>query len=441
MNLARRILAAVNALRGYEGATSSPRFPWRSTMPAPTTEGEAAAPVIGPRVAFAAVNDPHIAAVVNAYCTDIIGPDGPTLQHDDPDVVAAWNRWWSRCDAEGISSLGHFLIRLVRSFVIYGEAFTVLRSNDELRLLLVPPAQIDPSYNEDLGDAGWIISGIHVARDGRRLRYRSLLTAPDSPFAAQAATAIWLDAADVLHILDPMFAGAVRGISPIAPILTRSVELDATVDALQAQQKVAALLGVFLSDPSGSVSLGEVTSGNTVALTPAAVRLVPPDSTATVISPPEVSNGIEFTKHQLRSLAAGVSLPAWKVSADLSDVNFSSARQGDFAWRRRAAALQSLLVGQFLNPVFRRFCALEVAAGRLSLDLAALADPKFLWPAWPQIDPLAEQQADVLALQNGLTSRRALISKYGRDPEEVLTEVAADRTPAAPAQPQLTVIK
>ena len=71
----------------------------------------------------------------------------------------------------------------MRSFVIYGEAFVVLKIGDdgELRLLLLPVAQVDPGFNEDLGPAGWVISGIHIARDGRRLRYRVSADAARSP--------------------------------------------------------------------------------------------------------------------------------------------------------------------------------------------------------------------------------------------------------------------
>jgi lambda family phage portal protein len=413
--------------RGFEGASVSGRFPWQQAMPAPTSESLAAAPLLHMRVAHAVANDGHVAAIVNSYTTDIVG-DGPSLQHENENIVAAWNAWWSQCDAEGISSLGHFLIRLVRCFVIYGEAFVLLRIDEEsgaLRLLLLPPAQIDASANEDLGAAGFVVSGIHIARNGRRLRYRVLTTAPDHPFAT-AADSHWIDASDVAHVLDPMFAGAPRGVSLLAPVLTRSVENDLLMDALLKQQQCAALLSVFVSDPAGGASLGELKNGNLIELRPAAVRLVAPDTTVTTVTPPEANGGIDFGKHMLRSIAAGVALPAWKVSHDLSDVNFSSARMGDYSWRRRAGALQSLLVTQFLQPVFRRFVALEVAAGRLTLDLATLADPVFLWPSFPPIDPLSEQQADVLALQAGLKSRAELISKYGRDPEEVLDEIAAD---------------
>ncbi len=440
--------AVVGFTRGYEGASASGRFPWRQTMPAPTSEGLAAAPILGQRIAHFVVNDPHGAAILNAYCTDIVGDAGPSLQHDDPAVVDSWNDWWSRADAEGISSLGHLLIRLMRSFVVYGESFTVLKVSDdgELRLLLLPVAQVDQSYNEDLAGEGWVISGIHVARDGHRLRYRVLLVPPDHPFASEAASATWIDAVDICHAVDPLFAGAVRGISPLAAALTRSVETDLLISAQLRQQQVSALLNVFLSDPSGSVSLGDVFDRDKVELVPGQVRLVPPDTVATVVQPPEARGGIDFTKHMLRSMAAAVGLPAWKVSADLGEVNFSSARMGDFAWRRRVSQLQRLIEQQFLNVVFRRFIALEVAASRLAVDLDTLADPAWIWPAPPMIDPKAEVESDQIAVAAGFISRQSVVSKYGRDPQEVAREIEADNfTPAAPPpptpQPTLKVVQ
>jgi hypothetical protein len=54
---------------------------------------------MGQRIAFAAVNDPPVAAVVSAYVTDIVGLDRPSLQHDDAAIVAAWNQRWGRAGA------------------------------------------------------------------------------------------------------------------------------------------------------------------------------------------------------------------------------------------------------------------------------------------------------------------------------------------------------
>ena len=75
----KRVADAVAALRGYEGASVSGRYPWRQQMPAPTSETLNAAPLVGQRAAYAAANDPHVNAIVNAYVSDIVGADGPSL--------------------------------------------------------------------------------------------------------------------------------------------------------------------------------------------------------------------------------------------------------------------------------------------------------------------------------------------------------------------------
>jgi lambda family phage portal protein len=436
--LTRRIASAYRVLtRGYDAAGLGGRYPWKQMMPTPAMAGLGASPIIGPRAADGISNDPHLAAVSIAYTTDICGEDGPTLQHKNDAIMKAWGPFWNACDAEGISNLGHMLIRVVRCWLVYGEVFIALRADREtgaLRLLLLPPSQIDRDANEDLGDEGWIIQGIHIARDGRRLRYRVFKTSRDHPFAT-ADDWVWIDAADMRHLIDPTFPGEFRGVSLLAPILTRAVETDSTIDAQLAQQKVAALLSAFLTDPSGDVALGKKIEEGKVEMSPGTVNIVPEGTTVTMTNPPDAKDGPAFVRHMLRSLAAGVGLPAWKVSADLSDVNFSSARLGDFAWRRRAGQIQKLIEGQLLSPIFRRFVALEVAAERLDVNLDTLGDPVWLWPAWPQIDPKAETEADVLAVDNGFTSRRAVISARGRDPDEVRVEIAADSFVPKPTQP------
>ena len=99
-------------------------------------------------------------------------------------------------------------------------------------------------------------------------------------------------------------------------------------------------------------------------------------------------------------------------------------------FRRRVVALQkTLLVGQFLNKVFRRFVALEVLNERLSVDLEALEDPTFIFTGWQPLDVEKETAADVLAISARLKSRFEVISARGRDPAEIDEEIASDPTP------------
>jgi hypothetical protein len=85
-----------------------------------------------------------------------------------------------------------------------------------LKFLLLPLAQIDQSYSADFGDASYAVARIWLARNGLPLRYRVWRTAPDNT-VVQSAEADWVDAADVLHLVDGQFPGQMRGISPLAP--------------------------------------------------------------------------------------------------------------------------------------------------------------------------------------------------------------------------------
>jgi lambda family phage portal protein len=392
---------------------------------------------------FLVANNPYLAAIRNSVVTDLCEPDGPSLQHPDPVIVDLWNRrFWNTCDAEGRCTLAHFLERIVTSWLVYGESFIVLRVDPDtggLRLLLIPVAQVDTSFSADYGDAGYVVAGVWLSRNGPPLRYRVWRTAPDNP-VVQSAEADWIDAADVLHLADFQIAGQLRGVSPLAPILTRALEVDAAEDAGLMLQKISSLLSVFLSDPSGSVDLGAITKPGKLpeaGLEPGIVRVVPEGVTATTVQPPKSDDLVDFVKHMVRSLATGIGLPAWQVSGDLSDVNFSSARLGALNWRRRAQSLQrNLLVGQFLDCVFVRWLALESIAGRLNVDLENLAPPVWLFAGWPAVDVLKETEAEVLAISAGIRSRDEVISANGRDPEAVRAEIARDPTPppAAPAQ-------
>lgn len=429
--LTRAITAGARAYRGYDAAGTSGRWPPVASMMSPLASALNARRTLAQRASYLASNSPYVSAIVNNSVTAFVG-DGPTLQHDNELIIAAWNsRFWSDCDAEGVSNFAHMLARVVRSWIIAGETFIVLkvdRDTSALVLMLVSPEQVDVNRNEDLGGGAFITSGVEVDTDGRHVALWILPRSPDHPIAASTSVdAERVAIEDVCHVVDPPSPGAPRGVSQLAAILTRAVEVDACEDAQLAQQKVAALLCTFISDPSQQVELGKSLDGNSVSLEPATVRIIPADAAVNVVSPPQIQGGVEFQRAMIRSLAAGAQVPFELVSADLSQTSFSSARFGDRFFRRRTTQVQkTLLEPQFLDRVFRRFVALEVLAGRLDVDLETLAPPRWLWPAYEPLDPSKDVDADVTAVNAGFASRAEIIAKRGRDPVDVDAERARD---------------
>ena len=47
--------------------------------------------------------------------------------------------------------------------------------------------------------------------------------------------------------------------------------------------------------------------------------------------------------------------------------------------------------------------------------------------SWQSVDPVKDTRADIALLENSLTSWSAVITKYGKDPDEVFAQIKADR--------------
>ena len=98
------------------------------------------------------------------------------------------------------------------------------------------------------------------------------------------------------------------------------------------------------------------------------------------------------------------------------------------SFRRRIGQLQhGVLVHQLCRAVWRRWLETAALSGALGLDDPAPARPvQWIPPRWDWVDPLKDIQAQVLAMEAGITSRRKVVEATGYDVEEVDRENAAD---------------
>jgi lambda family phage portal protein len=448
--LARATRAALTTFRrSFDAAGGSGRWPAVATMPAPVSAGLAARGPLSQRAAYLYSNSSYASAYVEALVTNIVGV-GPAIRSGHPDeamrqaLETAFAKAYCELDVEG-GDLTEFLARVVRSWVIAGEAFAQLATDETgaLRLRLLSPEQVDPTVNRDLDGGGRIVAGVEIDSAGRRLAYWILPDNPTLPFV-NVRDAVRVPADDILHVFEPVFPGQVRGISKLAPIATAIIETDKLQDALLARANVSALFGAFVSDPEGTS--GFTTEGTPTApgraelsLEPGTVRILPPGCTITFPNMPDAAGAPDLLRAMIRSISAGGSVPYELISSDLSMVNYSSARLGLHQFQRRVRALQrSLIAARLLEPVWRRFVTLEILSGRIAAaDFESNADSYFVvttvFPGWPSLDPLKEAKGAVLELGAKLRSRAETISERGRDPAEVDQEIADDPFTPDPA--------
>ena len=146
-------------------------------------------------------------------------------------------------------------------------------------------------------------------------------------------------------------------------------------------------------------------------------------------SPADVGGGYEaFQYRTLLAVSASLGLPYHLVTGDVRQANYSSLRAELVEFRRRIGQLQhGVIAHQLCRPIWARWLETVQLAGRLDFaDPVAARMVQWIPPRWDWVDPLKDIQAQVLAMEAGITSRRKVVEATGYDVEEVDRENAAD---------------
>ena len=118
-----------------------------------------------------------------------------------------------------------------------------------------------------------------------------------------------------------------------------------------------------------------------------------------------------FVNGQVRRIAAGTGASYSSISRNY-DGTYSSQRQEMVESWGAYATLQNEFIAQFVMPVWRRFVALALAAGKLGrlprgIDLLRLDDADYRGPVMPWIDPVKEVEgAERRIAERGLVDQR-----------------------------------
>ena len=428
-------------VRRFDGAAGNRRGWGIGTQGRINSEVAAAGPQLSARARYLANNNPWLSQAVANWCGALVGPGiVPTPQHPDTDTradqTAQFSIWADAADADGRTDFWGLQADIARGLVIDGEAFVqVIDTDDGPRLRLIPPELVDWTLTRDLGNGAVIVQGVEFDADGNRVAYHVLPSRPHDQFPTYAPP-VRIGADGILHVMKPLAAGQVRGVSWLAPVILPASEFDQLCDALLVGAKVAAMHAAFLIDMNGTA--GEPYDGTgeggilETGLEPGTMKRLPTGYDVKFNSPGQAQEIGAFLRLNLQQLAAGLGLPEHLLSGDLTGANYSSLRAGLLPFRQRVEQIQyGTLVPQLLRPVWQRVVTYGVLSGDLSApdfesNPRAYLACDWLPPAFQQVDPAKQVQADVAELEAGLTSRRKLVAQRGWALEDLDSEIAAD---------------
>lgn len=272
------------------------------------------------------------------------------------------------------------------------------------------------------------IQGVELDDLGARAYYHFFKEHPGSTWEEYTnLTGITYDlirvpAGDVSHIYKIQRPGQVRGMSWLAPVMFRLLDLDNYEDAELMRVKIAACWSAFIIKPEDEDT--EFDEDDDYEVRPGMVQSLSPGEDVRFGSPP--SPGDNYTDHinsQLHAIATGLGISYAQLTGNLSQVNYSSGRMGHIAFLRNITNWQkNMIIPRYCEPVFKWWLnSLEQQGHRTS-------DIKVSWTPPPRImiDPEKETQAQISAIRSGIKSHSQVARENGLDLKDHLSEVSRD---------------
>lgn len=428
--------------RGYDGAALDRTFEaWLGSGRSADVEIAAAGARLRDRARDLVRNNPHAARAVQSIVSNVVGSGiMPRAASGDAEldrrVDQLFERWAERCDADGIGDYYALQTLAVREMVEAGEAFVrrlalpaVEGLEVPLRLQLLEPEMLDVAARSE-GDR-IVVQGIELDVAGQRLAYwihrRHPGGVPSSVLRLDRDGSVRVPAEDVAHLYERQRT-QLRGVTWLAPVMTTLRQLSDYTEAEIIRKKIeACVTAVVTTDDESQQGIAPYVidaDGNRVEkFEPGLITYARGGKDVKFTQPSATGGYSDYVRTCLHTIAAGLRLPYELLSGDLSQVNYSSIRAGLVEFRRWVETVQwQIVIPQFCQPTWRWFCASAWAAGLIPTpEVRAEWSP----PRFESVDPLKDATSDLMRLRAGTLTLREAIAAQGRNPDDVLAEIAA----------------
>lgn len=391
-------------------------------------------------------------SVIGAFERNVVG-NGFKLQADTGDdklnmlIETAFETWQkpSNCDITGTQSFVELCTMAVRRMRVDGgmlflKTYTGSKQYP-LQLQARDISDLDGCYvlpqNVKKGHA--LVNGVELNPYGKPVAYYIRQQKIDGWYDIEP---VRMPADMVIPLWMKYTPQQVREMSPLAMTVGRVANTEDYLSTIAIKEKTLACLAIFIkrqNPVTGSMpgrfnmnAVDERTGYQQRSLTPGMIEeLLPGDEAQSVIPSGQASNAKDMLCTFNRFIGAGQGLSYEAVSRDMSQVNYSSARQGLLEDRRTYQRMQRFLIDHFLDVVYEAFLDAVVTAGTIHISDYWQNRDKYLahyWtaPGWSWIDPVKEVTANTISINSNQESLASVCSKNGVDWEATLEQRAKE---------------
>lgn len=438
----------------YSAADTGPRSAgWTRTIASGEQSNQGSRDIIRARSRDLERNSDILNAQILAMERNVVGT-GFVLQskvlddnseEDEPlntEIERCWKEWCrpQNCEITGRFSMSELVcLCLRRRFIDGGILILMVMEAGQFKLQLLEVDDLDTTVTMNQNNR--VVGGVEIDQYRRPVAYH---------IKVYDTWGFWVhservDAGRVIYLPYLTRPSQVREIAQTAPSLGRVDDVNELIDAAVEKERVLAHLSVVVEKDDGTLTGGigglgrgygsdkaeaaqEEGSPPAEILEQGTVTYLKPGEKISTVAPAGTSSTVDpVIKTTQRLAGGGVGLSYETVSRDMSQVNYSSARQGLLEDEKTYRTIQKYLVQHLLDVVYPVWLQTAVLNGNLDLP-DYFSNPKkyerHIWitAGWDWIDPLKEATANKVALETNQRTLQEICAEKGKDWRDVLRQ-------------------
>lgn len=372
---------------------------------------------------------------LQAKITDLNGED---LEELNEKIEKLWRNWTKKknCDITGRQSFLELQKMAIRRCIVDGGIlFIKVYTKEGFKLQAREVDDLDSSKNMPKNKSGVsIVNGIELDQYNKAIAYH--LKSSDSGMSNKSER---IEASRVIYLNDIKRPSQIREISKLAVIANRVKDINQFLEANSVKEKILACLSVFIMrNTPGGLGRNSVKSDpsgyDNISIAPGMINQLQPGDDIKIVNPSgQASNAKEHVMINQRAAGSGVGLSYESSSRDMSQVNYSSARQGLLEDRKTYQQWHEFLISNFNVEVYEEFvnyCVLKNLIPEMS-NFAAnkerYLEHEWITPGFSWIDPLKEVNANRIALETGQTTLSTICNSAGLDWRDQLKQLKKEK--------------
>lgn len=300
---------------------------------------------------------------------------------------------------------------------------------------------LDIEFNRAAGRGGKgellneVRMGVELDAYGKPVAYH-VWNAHPNDYNQPVRERVRIASSELLHLFEATRPNQTRGVSVLNSVMVPLKMLEGYQEAELVSARISsAKLGWLKYTEAAAAELSHEIPQNPLHYTAEAgsIQMLPPGLEFQSWDPGSPTNTYDpFVKSKLREVAAGLKVSYNSLAADLTGVNYSSLRSGLLLERDQWRTLQARIIAKFYQPLFEAFVRNAVLTPSWPAELTRDAERyancvRFIPRGWDWVDPLKDINAQVVALQNGLTSRDEILAEKGGNFDAVLNQVKREQ--------------